>query len=243
MNNTRLIVFVFIDYDNLHPRRKSAGILDLLSNIFVQIPWDPATTLGICETRVYGGWYEGDQITQKAQKITVELGRDFPTIIRIPRKNARTIALTVRVELALALLQDPGHHLLNTYRRKGKPSNLRVKKPDEVGCVDSACILLNFKELLKHGSCPKPGCTVTSSDLIYRNEQKIVDTMLTCDLIYAADFATGPIILVSSDDDFLPPLRTILLRDASVVRCHTSASTQRIKLPISSNHKLLELEI
>jgi uncharacterized LabA/DUF88 family protein len=177
-----------------------------------------------------------------AQDLTVELHRDFPAIIRIPRGDGSNLGLKANAELAVSLLQEPGHHLFNTFRRKGKPSNVRVEKPAEVGCIDAACVLPQMKQLLSKGSCPKAGCSVTNCDLVYRHEQKIVDTMLTCDLIHAVDRVSGRVVLVSGDDDFLPPLRTVLLRGGAAVRCYPKKNMQRTVFP-HGGAQLLEVDL
>ena len=241
MNDQPLLAIVFIDYDNLRQHQKSAGVLDVVTRVLVQMPWDPSITHGTCDVRVYGGWYEGNQITRMAQDLTVEIQRDFPAIVRIPLGN-NNLALKASAELAVSLLQEPGHHMFNTFRRKGKPSNVRVEKPCDVGCADAACVLPQMKQLLKSGNCPKGGCAVTSCDLVYRHEQKIVDTMLTCDLIQAVDRAASRIILVSGDDDFLPPLRSVLLRGGAAVRCYPKPSTQRTTFP-HGGAQLLEVDL
>ncbi|MDO8771059.1 MAG: NYN domain-containing protein [Burkholderiaceae bacterium] len=222
---------VFIDYDNLLPAHKRAGILDVVTKALIQIPMDAVTTRAKCDVRVYGGWYEGTQITRMAEYVTVEIQRDFPKIIRLPTAEGGHVAVSANAELAVALLQEPGHHLFNTYRRKGKPANVRVEEPTVVGCTDPACVLPLMKKLLKTGNCPRPGCSVTVGDLVYRHEQKIVDTMLSCDLILSASAGHDRVILVSGDDDFLPPLRTISLHGAAAVRFHPKPNYQPALFP------------
>lgn len=238
----QLLAAVFIDYDNLLPAQKSVGILDIVTKVLVQLSWDPSIIRGSCEIRVYGGWYEGAQITRMAEDLAVELQRVFPAIIRVPLGNERYLKLKAQAELAVSLLQEPAHHLFNTYRRKEKPRNICVQTPDEIGCIDAACLLPQMRRLLKKGSCPKVGCSVTKRNLVYRKEQKIVDTMLTCDMIHAAARIMGPVILVSGDDDFLPPLRTILLQGRAAVRCHPKSSTQRMALP-QGGAELVEVDL
>lgn len=242
MSEQQLMAIVFIDYDNLLPTHKSMGMLDIVTKVLVQLPWGKAITRGSCEVRVYGGWYEDNMITRMAQDLAVELQDKFPAIIRVPLGDNVTLALKTNAELAVALLQEPGHHLFNTFRRKGKPSNVKVQKPVDVGCEDAACVLPQMKQLLKSGSCPKAGCSVLTCDLVYRHEQKIVDTMLTCDLIHAVDRVSGWVILVSGDDDFVPPLRTVLLRGGAAVRCYPKPSTQRTKIP-HGGAQLLEVDL
>jgi hypothetical protein len=84
-------------------------MLDVVTKVLVQVPWDHSITRGNCEVRVYGGWYEGNQITRMAQDLSVELQRDFPIIVRVPLGNSN-LALKTSAELAVSLLQEPGHH-------------------------------------------------------------------------------------------------------------------------------------
>ena len=231
---------VFIDYDNLLLSQKTAGILDVVTKALIQIPLAAVTTRAKCDVRVYGGWYEGSQITRLAQDVTIELQRDFPAVIRLPFGSNDHVSVYTNAELAVALLQEPGHHLFNTYRRKGKPANLRVVEPLDAGCIDASCVLPLMKKLLRTGNCPKSGCCITTGDLVYRHEQKIVDTMLSCDLIHAGNGITDRVILVSGDDDFLPPLRAILLHGTPAVRFHPKANYQRASFP-HGGAQLLEM--
>ena len=222
---------VFIDYDNLLPAQKTAGILDVVTKALIQLPLDEDITRAKCDIRVYGGWYEGTQITRLAQDVTIEIQRDFPKIIRLPFDNGEYIKLTTNAELAVSLMKEPGHHLFNTLRRRERPGNIRVEEPNNVGCTDLDCVLPLMKKLINKGRCPKASCGVTYGKLIYRQEQKIVDTMLTCDLIHAASEQAHKIILVSSDDDFLPPLRTVTLSGTEAVRFHPKQNNHRVTFP------------
>ncbi|MDH3342419.1 MAG: NYN domain-containing protein, partial [Gammaproteobacteria bacterium] len=192
---------VFIDYDNLTRTQKNAGILDVVTKALIQLSLDTVTKRAKCEVRIYGGWYEGNQITRRAEDVTIEIQREFPLIIRLPNPSGEGyIGVSTNAELAVAMLQEPSHHLFNTYRRKGKPTNIRVEAQTNVGCEDSSCALPLVKKFIDKGRCPKSGCSVENNNLIYRHEQKIVDTMLSCDLIYAASKDVDHVVLVSGDD-------------------------------------------
>jgi uncharacterized LabA/DUF88 family protein len=233
LKKNELTYAFFIDYDNLLPRQKNAGILDVVRKTILQIPIAPNTKLIKCNTRIYGGWYEGSVITQLAQNIIVEIQRDFPNLFHLPLSSNLSVSVIITAELAVSLLQEPNHHLFNTYRCKTKPTNIRVKDPISVGCSDPNCILTLVKKILKTGKCPKTNCTICADDLVYRNEQKTVDTLLSCDLIYATSPSLGidQIILISGDDDFLPPIRTVLLCGMSVYRFHPKSNNQRASVP------------
>jgi uncharacterized LabA/DUF88 family protein len=170
-------------------------------------------------------------MTKRAQDLAIAIGKTFPAIIRIPNKTGEIASFVASAELAVAMMEEPSHHLFGTYRKKGKPRNLRVQQPAEIGCTDKSCPLPMAKKLLKTGGCPVSSCMVTADDLVYRHEQKIVDTMLACDMIYAPTQDYSHLILVSGDDDFLPPLRTVLLRGTPVARFHPQPN--RIRTAVS----------
>lgn len=233
-------VVILVDYDNLLLPQKTAGMLDVVTRVLMQLPKRSKAGRGTCEMRIYGGWYEGPTMTQLAQQLAVALQNEFPTVVRLPTTSNEHTLMAVNVTLATSLLEDPGHHLINTFRKKGRPNNLRVQKPSDIGCTDSACILPSLKKLMKSGNCPVATCDKV--DLVYRNEQKIVDTMLTCDLIHASQQGFDHIVLVSADDDFIPPVRTLLLRGATITRVHPKFSTQRQQIIVAAN-RLVELEL
>ena len=223
---------IFIDYDNLLDGHKSSGILDVATKALMQTPISSPIARGTCDIRIYGGWYEGPTMTQRAQELAVAIDSEFPAIIRVPSQGGGVVALAANAELAVAMMEEPSHNLFGTYRKKGTPGNLRVQHPVEAGCTDIACPLPVAKKLLKSGKCPIPACLVTAADLVYRHEQKIVDTMLTCDMVYAPTQDYQHLILISGDDDFLPPLRTVLLRGTSVARFHPKPNNLRTSLTI-----------
>jgi uncharacterized LabA/DUF88 family protein len=242
MHAENIKIALLIDYDNLTELQKSSGILDIATRALMQLPKDISETRGKCAIRIYGGWYEEQSMTNLAQSLSVSMQDDFPAIIRIPTILGEPLSLTTNAELARALVEEPSHHLFNTFRKKGRPANVRFLKPEDVGCTNTECSLQVAKNLLRTGRCPSNGCSVTRADLVYRNEQKIVDTMLTCDLLYYSKLEYDHIMLISGDDDFLPPLRTILLRGAKVYRVHPTSSNYRAPIHIAGT-QLHEMEL
>lgn len=231
-----------IDYDNLSPIQKTSGILDVVSKSLSQASEMFLKTMGTCEIRLYGGWYEGDNLSILSQQISVKIQSEFPALIRVLNGHGDVVVIRATAELAVSLLEEPSHQLFNTYRRKGRPSNIRVETPASVGCSTSTCPLPLAKKLLQKGSCPTPGCVTGGTSLVYRHEQKLVDTMLTCDLIYLSTQECDFIFLVSADDDFLPPIRTLLLRGTKIIRVHPQMSSALLPLKVGGA-KLIELGI
>jgi len=133
-------VAVLIDFDNLSEPQK-VSILDVATKALMQLPKAITATRGECILRIYGGWYEEMTMTNRAQTLSVSIQAAFPENIRIPMLEGKFLTLTTSAELAMALVEDPSHHLFYTHRRKGKPANIRVMKPEEAGCTSS---LLNL---------------------------------------------------------------------------------------------------
>jgi uncharacterized LabA/DUF88 family protein len=228
---------VFIDYDNLLPGHKASGILDVTTKSVLRTPIPIHAAKGTCDVRIYGGWYEGTAMTQLAQDVAVGIQKEFPNILRVPSISSKNIFLTATAELAVAMMEEPGHHMLDTYRKRQKAGSVKVERPIDVGCTESGCPLPLAKKLIKTGMCPISTCTVAKGSLVYRQEQKIVDTMLACDMIYASKLGYDRIIVVSGDDDFLPPIRTVLRYGTPVSRFHPLPN--RTRIPIAGFEKQL----
>lgn len=235
-------IALLIDYDNLPPSLKGQGLLSIVSRSLLALPKMHGHERAICEVRFYGGWYESATLTTLAQNLAGELLREFPTLLRVPSASSGIISVSTTATLAQALLEDPSHHLFNTFRRKGSPQNIRIKEPTDIGCANTACPLGSIKKLFSTGRCQHSSCSISAPDLVSRAEQKLVDTMLTCDLIYLHQVGTDRIGLVSADDDFIPPIRSLVRRGATVIRVHPRPNAQRQPIRVGST-TLTEVEI
>ncbi|NNS07076.1 NYN domain-containing protein [Erwinia sp. JH02] len=235
-------ITVCIDYDNLSLLQKNAGIFDVVQRIFTQSSYLFDENAGECEIRLYGGWYEGDTLSIVSQQVSVSIQREFPAVMRVLTEAGQVAVIKVTAELAVSLLEEPGHHLFNTYRRKGRPSNIRVETPSSVGCNSNDCPLPLVKKVLQKGRCPALGCVSQSNSIVYRHEQKLVDTMLTCDLIYLSGQNNDYLFIVSADDDFLPPIRTLMLKGKKIIRVHPQMRNSPPPIKIGAK-TLIELGI
>lgn len=233
---------VFIDYDNLTVLQKRAGLLDVITKALLASPLKTHSAMGHCDVRVYGGWYEGSSLTPLAQRIAAELQADFPTLLRCLTVHNTVCALSTQAELAWALVEEPTHHLLDTYRKKRFPYNLRFTDPAGLGCRATHCPLSSLPLLFNTECCPEASCAITLGDILHRAEQKLVDTMLTCDMIHTANQPGDLVIVISDDDDLLPAIRTVSLRGTPVLRIHPKPFTKLAVFP-PGGAALMELSI
>lgn len=231
-------IAICIDYDNLLPIHKNQGILDIVTKTLHKISENISENCK-CEVRLYGGWYEGENLTPLSQDISINIQEDFPSLIKVINEDF-IFTIKTSAEMAFSLLNEPSHFLFNTYRRKGKPNNIRVEKKENIQCESSSCFIDIAKKFIRTGKCPNQGCQ--NDSLIYRHEQKLVDTMLTCDLIHLSDKGCEIIILISADDDFLPPIRMLLAKGTKTIRIHPKYNERNNCISIAGN-KLIEMEL
>ena len=169
--------------------------------------------------RLYGGWYEQHYPTRKAHDLETDIQVNFPRRMNIT-KNGDRHSLIIIVEIAYALCIDPRTHLFSTYRPRGIHARLRCHHPNALGCNDPSCPLIDVYNFISTGSCNTQCCNISSEDMIYRGEQKLVDTMVVCDMIHLAE-KEDRVILVSSDDDFWPGIKTAIIMGTHIIHIHT----------------------
>lgn len=195
--------------------------MDLVHRIFSLFEIQDYCKSTHSEIRFYGGWYEHGNITKLAQDLSAQISGCFPTSIRNPYNGYHIL---VSATMAYSLFITPREHLYDTYRRRCYPNNLRFNNPKQLGCADKNCSLHTIYEFLISGSCRGQTCHLTPQDIIYKGEQKLVDTMISCDMYYLNQTQEQQIVLVSSDDDFWPCIRTSLVMGKKVLHIHTHPS-------------------
>ena len=213
-----MTIEVLVDYDNLTLLHKSRGLITIANQILGTLLPSDIPQKRKARIRLYGGWYAQGSSSRLAQELSVAIQANFPMIITVPSIGTK---LMVSMELAFALLITPHEHLLDTYRIRSCPSDLNCDDPSKHGCGDTSCPIKNVADCIKTGKCPKSTCSITPTDILYRGEQKLVDTMLTTDLFYLSMNSIEPLVVVSSDDDFWPAIRSVLALGSKVVHIHT----------------------
>lgn len=217
---------VLVDYDNIDERDRRAGLPALAERITAAVGVTNLQSEPRLRLRLYGGWFDGDRRSRRAQDLIASRLREFPTTITLHHATG-TMKVFVGVELAEALIAEPSTPLHRTHRPRSGTFGLRCKWPGGQGCVQEPCPLVSIPGFLQSNRCPTPNCVVTAENLLHKNEQKLTDTMLVCDLVYLAILDKGcAVAVVSSDDDMLPGIRTAINVGASVLQIHTSPSRQ-----------------
>jgi hypothetical protein len=211
---------VLVDYNNLPRLDRSRGLIYVVDKIITSLGFAHLQSETRLSFRLYDGWYINRTPTRRAQAVSAELLSHFP-VTRTVSDGAKTVTIIVNVELAYSLKIDPANHLWHTFRLRGYPRDLACHHPPSIGCTESACPLLPMHSLLTAQKCPSPGCGVIPDQLLYKNEQKLVDTMLAADLMFLHLQKEPKVALVSSDDDMWPAIKTVLDLGMTLIHVHT----------------------
>lgn len=235
LENNELIVLV--DYDNVKIIFRNRGLEHVVSRIISNITPNLDKKYNRVRIRLYGGWYHNQTLSKKAQNLASDIANKFPKVENINFNNVLYKSI-INAELAYTLEFDHKHKLFNTYRRKRTPSGIKANKPPYQNCQNQPnCDLINIHKFINKKKCPHASCGVTHNGVLEKNEQKLVDTMLTSDIIYLSFNDNNELCVVTSDDDILPGINTALNNNIKLIHLHTHSNrkTPQYYIPVSNN--------
>ena len=159
------------------------------------------------EVRLYGGWKSKNGFTQRADTVRGYMDRInsmlFPRIYKGRRILGKVTVVTSQYNLDVewddTMQEKHGRHLL-----KVKTSEQHPCQEDPTQCP------LHLIAAATRGTqvqCPISGCEYIDASQLIRMEQKMVDTMMTCDILeYAREPKCRVIEVVSDDVDLHPAM-------------------------------------
>lgn len=212
---------VIIDYNNIHPTVRRRGLKYIAEEIARTLGAPAVGKYRRLHLRLYDGWYKVQNPTQLAQTTSAEVQREFPTTVTVPSASGQPVRAVVAAEMAYSLHCDPNNHIWHTFRPRSGQANVTCNSPVSAGCVSPACMLSALPRFFSSQQCPEASCTLTTEDLIVRNEQKLVDSMMATDLMSLHLSSHEELVVVSSDDDLWPAIRLLLHRGHTIYHIHT----------------------
>lgn len=219
-------MLILVDYFNIDELVRSRGcryitdrVLSALGNAGVILPQR-------ADFKLYGGWFTEQRLSKTAQTLSVEISRDFPFSLRLPTREGPPTQIIVNCQLNYSLAATNNNSILhNTLRSRPFTDKLSFTWPPGTTCAPTTCRMSVVSEFFNRFGCPGPDCNRPQSDFIRHTAQKMVDTMLTSDLIYWAYRPQSPqLAIVSSDDDMWPGIRTAIAIKPPIIQIHTKRS-------------------
>ena len=215
--------YLLVDFDNFFEYRPDADSFDwlqvefdLLLKKILQLYKD----IDYFDIRLYGGWKENGKWTRLGSVIqqAVASFNFFPIKDKIQNKIIRG-----KIELVTRLIAVPFVEWDDTVTTRSGIPRLRLMNPGlPEGCIsdnENCPIRLIYRFSRKRiRQCSVPGCPVNTKNAFKVVEQKMVDTMLSCDVIHLSnDEDVFGMMVISDDFDLLPPMAMALqnmLRDS-----------------------------
>jgi hypothetical protein len=205
-------ILLLIDVDNFFkPEFLDDGLDRLSSDIhrFVDFALNLVPSPERIDLRLYGGWLENSVLTPRASLIEQIISASPLFPFRNPASGE-----IVRGEILLvkSLLVFPDIQWGSTFRLRGGLPRLRIDAPLlQDGCVVASdlCPIRTLARFTKSRDkrCPVSGCAVTNNKAFKCAEQKMVDTLIICDLLETAyNDDTAAVALFTEDSDLLPSL-------------------------------------
>lgn len=240
-------MIILVDYYNLPELLQRRELHSIVETILERIGVEHLRAFGRIEIRLYGGWFEGKNLTHAAQRLSAATNvfpRKF-TVAGMAKGAPMTLDVVAQVELAQSMKIDSRTPLEGTYRQHGLPTGLRCKPHPYSRCANpSNCRLFDVYDFIEKESCQEPRCNIATSDVLWRAEQKLVDSMIVADLIYFASKSDAIICLISSDDDLWPGVKSALMLGCKVIHIHTienRPTPTRYSRTAGPNYKQLSL--
>ena len=214
---------VLVDYDNLGPTITRAGPVALAR---ILTPVVPKAVLELYEeinVRLYGGWRSKGSPTIVAQQLIPTIRAQSPTVYALQDPGGKSRHLRLNVELAHGPI-DSQIILQETYATQRSLRKFRARALESHECCrPTICGLKSFLTASHRTECDVPGCSVKLKDLLVRDEQKMVDTLLVADVAQLALVQRAPnVVLVSSDTDMWPAVLLALRIGSNVIHIHTT---------------------
>jgi uncharacterized LabA/DUF88 family protein len=202
------MVIVIIDFDNYFRDIKSiddSQRFELALSEIIDKCEEHFESIDKISIRLYGGWYQETSLTKQASIIQQLLSQIsvFPKV-----KNNKITNGTV--EMVSSLFEIPNVKWHYTYKEKNGIGRVRINHE----LVDDFCtmnkeqcpkyILYKFTAK-KDKQCHISNCTHIHKDVFKGIEQKMVDTMIACDVISATKSENiNGIFVLSDDQDHFP---------------------------------------
>lgn len=235
---------ILVDYNNVLDADRRRGVRYVTERVLTAIGPGCFGGRGRARFRLYDGWYELQSPSRTAQEVSADVLANTPHTVAIS-DGANVARIAIAVELAYSLQSDPTTHLWHTFRPKAPQSNLACRDPCLAGCQSLSCPLQAAAAFITQQRCPESGCMITPANLLIRNEQKLVDTMIAADLFFLFTRSARAVALVSSDDDHFPIIRMLVREGMTVYHVLTRPVHQSAALYLNhlDQNKYIQLQM
>jgi hypothetical protein len=212
LEETPQLVAVLVDFDNFYTHeRVEVGAAWLEHEVIqmVRLANDLLPDVGRVVIRLYGGWMENGVLTQRGSALQQAIAIVDPFPLPLPGGKGLLRGELVLATRLFSLASVEWGHTLKT--REGLPKlKLAAEMSVETCPVDrDTCPVKSFAHFSKKlgKTCHIAACTATNRRTFIRQEQKMIDTMMACDILtMPRERGAARLLVFSEDTDLLPPI-------------------------------------
>ena len=198
------VFYILVDYDNLEKNAcisvdQSAGaIMEIVKNLDQKSDFfNSSSELQNINILLYGGWFFYTSLSYMAQDLCRQIKCNFPQLYRL-KSN---IQINVQCEMAYGIFSlGKQKTFYATYRQY--PARFVIDKKYTKCCEDGDICVDFVRDWIKNKKCCY--CSTENKNLFVSIGQKMVDSMIFCDLHFLSQSKENLIAVVSSDDDMIP---------------------------------------
>ncbi|MGA3013042.1 MAG: hypothetical protein ABSD71_03290 [Bacteroidales bacterium] len=196
--------------------------------------------------RLYGGWFEGEHLSKKAST-AMQLFSNI-TIFPIHLKYQNRL-IHGDIEFVTELIQIPRFKWYHTFKERAGTPHIRINKEHlGVVCENSKDIcpvfILSRFTKSKTRFCKVSGCTTIQKDVFFIKEQKMVDTLIACDIINLFENQEiQSLFLISEDLDHLPAVAFAGCRNNNQTKVYLCISNENLIPVFNSIMSTFNIEI
>jgi len=132
---------ILVDFDNLDHQSRRSGLETLCTRIVNSLASRVNKFPDRCRIRLYGGWYEQQNLTNQAEELIGAIDQIKNAIVihwKAGQQQGRTLA---QVEMAYALEIDPSRRLFHTFRTRPFSENIKSNDSRLRQCREANCPL------------------------------------------------------------------------------------------------------
>lgn len=216
-------VVVLIDFDNFYPNAHQKQNFEYLQHDFnriITVALEMDSLAKYIHIRLYGGWMEDGLWSRLASLLQQEISKSnfFPIV-----NSQRTGLLYGSIDLATSLLSLPSMIWQNTRKQKNGLPRIRLDRAHICNTCEDNKEICPFKIIEKVSRkkgkvCSVTGCNLTNNSVFKVIEQKMVDTILALDLVFASEQDhVSALILMSDDIDIHPAVALAATRSCKKI--------------------------
>lgn len=214
------ILPVIVDFDNIDAHYRAQGPLSLARMLIRLLPANLLYLYDLVSVKLYGGWRTGTNLTNSASILAASISHESQTTLTIKHIGDEKV---IRISVSLAGGPAGTRKILpDTYVRNRKLRQFRTLNTPWRECAShQRCGMALLHSGHNDTGCQTKDCYVRIGDVLVRDEQKMVDTLMVADIAHETFVSKSEdIIVVSSDSDVWPGIFLALQNGRRVTQIH-----------------------